>query len=77
VTPPSADWRSDRSALRPPVPLTRLRGIERGILLAAQCFARELDQMMADEAHRQRRVDLAAPRCLERSTPERAAIVGQ
>jgi len=33
--------------------------------------------MMADEAHRQRRVDLAAPQCLERSTPERAAIVGQ
>src|SRR5262245_37601042 len=47
------------------------------ILLAAQRLARELDEMVRDEAHAEHRVDLSAAHCVARRPPERFAVVGE
>src|SRR5262249_19356417 len=55
--------------------LARLRRIERGVLLAAQRLARELDQMVRGEAHAEHRLDLPLPQGGARRLPELGAIV--
>ena len=46
------------------------------ILFAAQRLARELDEVMGDEAHPKHGIDLAAAQGMARGAPERFAVVG-
>src|ERR1700737_3550292 len=63
----------------------RARGIARAglgriirrVLLAAQRLARELDEMVRDEAHAQHGIDLSAAKRVARRSPERLAVIGQ
>src|ERR1019366_2083337 len=51
--------------------------VERGILFATDCLARELDEVMRDEAHAQSRVDLPTAQRVAKRAPERASVVRQ
>src|SRR5262249_57396676 len=55
--------------------LARLRRVERGVLLAAQRLARELDQVVRREAHAEHRLDLPFAEGGARRLPELRAIV--
>jgi hypothetical protein len=63
--------RDRRLLLRVPL----VRRIERCILLAAQRFPRELDQVIGDESHAHRGMDLAVSQGMARRAPEMPAIV--
>jgi hypothetical protein len=56
---------------------TGTRRIKRRVLVAAQCLARELDQVVRDEADSKQRLYLSALDGLPRHSPEWAAIIGQ
>ena len=64
-------WRGFRRVI------AHLGRVVRRVLLAAQRLARELDQVMRDEAHAEHGVDLAAAHRVTRRAPERLAVVRQ